>query len=216
MRIITAILLSCLLIVTPAPIRAQSGCGAYSADEWLSINEGGTVLSYQDLLADGTLTNATLSPEIYDYLVTNGYLPNQPTVAMTYETYTQYVYTNSAFPAAIVLVTLPIPVAGQVVIFVAGGAAAIYLSYQAGKAIGAWVAARKGNSDPLAVSQARASTVDSGRDANGNCLPKPNGYKWQARDKFAHQGEVHWHWIDYQSGSVNMHFVSWPEDGRLC
>ena len=35
-----------------------------------------------------------------------------------------------------------------------------------------------------------------GRDSNGNCIqPQPQGYKWQARDKTAHGGLVHWHWI---------------------
>ena len=95
-------------------------------------------------------------------------------------------------------VLVEVPGVGEVVFAIA----VVYISYQAAQALQAWVAAR-GNHDP-AIDQTVGASKPGTRDSNGKCtnVNKPVAYKWQAIDRNAWGGQIHWHWLDWHLNST--------------
>ena len=133
------------------------------------------LLSYGSVDATtGNLNNVQLSPDAFNYLKASGFI-------------------DAATLGTATTVLIEVPGVGEVVFAIA----VIYITYRAVQALQTWVEAR-GNHDP-AIVQTAGNTRTGTKDSNGNCTNsnKPTAYKWQAIDKSGWNGQIHWHWLDW-------------------
>ena len=175
-----------------AGMTAGPDIGPYSEDDIDSLE--GTLVGFDAINADGSISKASLDPEAYEYLVAQGFL-DSGAVIRTIEVAIEQ--SQGAPPQYRVIVVVTVLVAAAV------GALIVYARRT------------KPQNDPLVIRNERAI---SRLDQSGTCLGPgvmPIEYKWMEQNLTGLKaGATHWHWLDWNFSPAQCNWFFTRQEGQ--